>query len=310
MRKLRCNATFSGMSILSEIGEHEAIRRILPALGKDPELRVGAGDDCAVCRLPGGGLDQVFTTDPIIEQVHFRSEESPERVGNKAVGRVLSDIAAMGGRPQWILVNVVAPPALEFQYLERIYTGMTRLCEQFGTLIIGGDMAKGSSLELHVFGTGLLPENSALLRSGAKAGDSILVTGPLGGSFESGRHLDFTPRVAEGCFLRESGLVHAMMDISDGLATDLRHILAQSGVGAALEGAAIPKTGTLEQALFDGEDFELLLTSADPDRLQSKWQEQFGTSLPVIGKITAEPGTLKLDGRILKAKAFEHFAGD
>lgn len=296
------------MSTLGEIGEHEAIRRILPMLGSHADLAVGAGDDCAVCRIPGAESDQVFTTDPIIEGVHFNSGEAPERVGHKAVGRVLSDIAAMGAHPQWILLNVAAPPELDFGYLEKIYEGMNALCRKFGTVIIGGDLAKGSSLELHVFGSGLVPRDQALLRSGAQAGDDLLVTGPLGGSFESGKHLDFIPRVEEGIFLRESGLVTAMMDVSDGLATDLRHMLSQSGVGADLHG--VPQHGTLEQALYDGEDFELLLTSPDAPALQALWKTRFGRELSAVGKITENSGILTMNGRILDAKAFEHFAQD
>lgn len=300
--------TLRGMSTLGEIGEHEAIRRIIPMLGKHADLVVEAGDDCAVCRLPGTGSDQVFTTDPIIEGVHFQPLEMPERVGHKAVGRVLSDIAAMGAAPQWILVNVVAPPELDFHYLEKIYDGMTALCSTVGSPIIGGDLAQGPVLELHVFGTGLLPQNQALLRSGAQVGDDVLVTGPLGGSFGSGKHLDFTPRVAEGIFLRESGLAHAMMDISDGLATDLRHILKQSGVGAALNSGTIPRSGTLEHALYDGEDFELLLTSSNAPELQDRWMGRFGRELPIIGKITPNKNELAVDDRVLEHKAFEHFS--
>ena len=305
-------ATVECMSTLGEIGEHEAIKRILPMLGNHTDLAVGAGDDCAVCRLNGTGSDQVFTTDPIIEGVHFLSMENPVRVGNKAVGRVLSDVAAMGACPQWILVNVVAPPELDFPYLEKIYQGMNAVCQKFGAIIIGGDVAQGPLLELHVFGTGLLPAESALLRSGANVGDCILVTGPLGDSYSSGHHLDFVPKVEEGIFLRESGLVTSMMDLSDGLATDLRHMLKQSGVGAQLKGASIPTHGTVEQALFDGEDFELLL-SASPEhtaQLRSDWNHHFGTELPLIGTMTPHSGRLELDGRVLASKAFEHFSSE
>lgn len=300
------------MTTLGEMGEHEAIRRLTARLGSHAELKVGAGDDCAVCRLPGTSHDQLFTTDPVVEGVHFESGEKPERIGNKAAGRVLSDIAAMGGRPQWLLVNVVAPPELEFERLSKIYAGMSALCERFGATIIGGDMARGPCLELHVFGTGLLPAGRAVLRSGARPGDSIFVTGPLGCSI-GGKHLDFVPRVEEGIFLRETGLLNAMMDVSDGLATDLRHILKQSVVGAVLEASAIPKVGTLEQALYDGEDFELLLTAPPEhaDVLQSRWRERFGSELPVIGRITNEAELLQLDDgglQVLAEKAFEHFS--
>ncbi len=302
------------MKTLGDIGEHAAIRRLVSTLGKHPDLAVGAGDDCAVAKLPGGALDQVFTTDPVIENVHFRPSDEPVRIGNKAVGRALSDIAAMGAHPQWILVNVVAPPALEIDRLEGIYTGMSALCSRFGATIIGGDLAQGEQLEIHVFATGTLPTGSALLRSGAREGDSIFVTGPLGGSL-AGKHLDFCPRVTEGMFLRESGLVGAMMDISDGLATDLRHIMKQSGVGAELCAERIPATATLEQALYDGEDFELLFT-VRPDaaeRLLESWRQRFGTHLACIGRITAAADVLMLqspDGTLqcLNAKAFEHFS--
>nr|WP_281281236.1 thiamine-phosphate kinase [Pontiella desulfatans] len=276
-------------------------------LGDDAGLLVGAGDDCAVCCMPGVGMDQVFTTDPVVEGVHFLHGEIPERIGNKAVGRVLSDIAAMGARPQWLLVNVVAAPGTEMEYLEGIYVGMSALCSRFGATIIGGDLSKGAQLELHLFGTGLLPSGSALLRSGAKAGDSVCVTGVLGGS-SAGKHLDFIPRVEEGIFLRETGLVNAMMDVSDGLATDLRHILAQSKVGADLDAEAIPVVDGLNAALYDGEDFELLLTTSDPGSLQAQWKDRFGSGLPLIGKITEEGGVLRLDGEVVESKAYEHFS--
>lgn len=301
------------MSKLSELGEHEVIRRIIPRLGRHKELITGAGDDCAICRLPGGETDQVFTTDPVVEKIHFLAGEDPRRVGHKAVGRVLSDIAAMGAKPQWLLVNVVAPPDMEMTDLEQIYDGMNALCDRFGATIIGGDLAKGTGLELHLFGTGILPAGRGLLRSGAEVGDVILVTGPLGNSLSSGRHLDFIPRVDEGVFLRETGCVHAMMDVSDGLGTDLRHILAQSQVGAVLDAALIPKNGDLQSALFDGEDFELLLTVAEHDLAQLRllWEARFGRGLSVIGKITADIGVLQLNDngalRVIDSKAFEHF---
>ena len=302
------------METLGDIGEHEVIRRLLRQLGSHKDLAVGAGDDCAVCRLPGTDADQVLTTDPIIANEHFLLSDDPKRIGNKAAGRVLSDIAAMGAQPQWLLVNVVAPNDLEFQTLEEIYIGMNTLCKRFGVTIVGGDLSRGSCLELHVFGTGVLPVDSALLRSGARPGDALFVTGALGNS-GAGKHLDFIPRVEEGIHLRQSGLVTAMMDISDGLATDLRHMLRQSGVGAELDTESIPMFGTLEQALYDGEDFELLFTvPADcMDALCKGWKDRFGAEPVPIGRIDHETDVLKLrspDGEIsvLKRKAFEHFS--
>ena len=301
------------METLKDIGEQEAIRRILHLLGNHPDLAVEAGDDCAVCHVPGTGKDQVFTTDPIIENVHFLPSDDPKRVGHKAAGRVLSDIAAMGAQPQWILVNVVAPEEQEVQALEDIYKGMNNLCNRFGATIVGGDLSRGPCLELHVFGTGVLPAGSALLRSGARPGDTIFVTGALGSS-RTGKHLDFIPRVEEGICLRQSGVVSAMMDISDGLATDLRHLLKQSGVGAELDAGSIPKLGTVEQALYDGEDFELLFTvPADcMDTVYKGWKARFDSELFPIGRIDSETEALKIrspkgEVGILECKAFEHF---
>jgi thiamine-monophosphate kinase len=300
------------METLREMGEHEVIRRLLCQLGSCGDIAVGAGDDCAVCRLPD--TDQVLTTDPVIENVHFLRSDDPKRIGNKAAGRVLSDIAAMGAQPQWLLVNVVAPDDLEFQTLQDIYAGMNNLCKRFGTAIVGGDLSRGSCLELHVFGTGLLPSGSALLRSGARSGDALFTTGPLGNS-RAGKHLDFIPRVEEGIYLRQSGLVTAMMDISDGLATDLRHMLKQSGVGAELDREAIPITGTLEQALYDGEDFELLITvpPESVDELCRGWSSRFDSDLFCIGRVDNESGVLKIRStsggvQVLECKAYEHFS--
>lgn len=301
------------MEKLGEIGEHEAIRRLTAKLGNHPLLRTGTGDDCAVTELPGTKVDQVFTTDPIIEKVHFNSLDNPKRIGNKAAGRVLSDIAAMGAQPQWLLVNVVAAAEQDIGVLEKIYEGINSLSTRFGATVIGGDLAQGPCLELHVFGTGTVPAGKALLRSGAQSGDGIFVTGPLGCSIQ-GKHLDFIPRVDEGIFLRETGLINAMMDISDGLATDLRHILKQSGVGAILDAEKIPRIGSLDQALYDGEDFELLFTVAmkDIDALRVQWLERFKVEIPLIGRITETVSDLQLrhqDGtcHVLKNKAYEHF---
>ncbi|MFA7256827.1 MAG: thiamine-phosphate kinase, partial [Kiritimatiellales bacterium] len=181
---------------------------------------------------------------------------------------------------------------------------------------------QGPELELHVFGVGRVPKGTALLRSAARADDVIYVTGPLGGSFESGKHLNFMPRIREAKWLRQSGYVHAMMDISDGLATDLRHILKASNVGADIVSEKIPRMacpeqgpdgtsrmGTLEQALYDGEDFELLFTvrAEDADEFDFQCLENLEQNFPRIGKITDQPGVLTLDGTVLGRKAFEHF---
>lgn len=290
------------MKTLKQTGEHAAIAALTANLKF-------TGDDCAV--LPLDALhDLVLTSDPLICGVHFDSGTDPEQIGWKAAARVLSDFAAMGADPQYLLINLVAPPEQEVGMLEKIYAGVGKILAQFGAELVGGDLAQGPVLELHVFGTGRVPKGTALLRSGAHPGDVIYVTGLLGGSFGSGKHLNFTPRIREGKWLRQSGLVRSMMDISDGLATDLRHILRASGTGAELDGARIPKNGSLEQALFDGEDFELLFTvradeAAEFDFLCLDTLEQ---PFFRIGKMTGQFGILSVDGSVLERKAFEHFS--
>jgi thiamine-monophosphate kinase len=289
------------MKTLQQMGEHAAIAALTKNL-------TAVGDDCAVLPLdPKTAL--VLTTDPLICGVHFTPDTPPEQIGWKAAARVLSDFAAMGADPQYLLINLVAPPEQDFQTLEKIYDGVSKVRNLFNVDLVGGDLAQGPTLELHVFGVGRVPKGKALLRSAARPGDVIYVTGPLGNSFASGRHLSFMPRLKEAKWMRQSGRVHAMMDISDGLGTDLRHILKASGVGAMLDGSLIPCNGTLEQALYDGEDFELLFTvrADEADAFDFQCLENLEQAFPRVGKITDQPGILALDGAILDRKAFEHF---
>jgi len=289
------------MKTLKDVGEHNAIAALTANLK-------AVGDDCAVLPLDAH-YDLVLTSDPLISGVHFTPGTDPEQIGWKAAARVLSDFAAMGADPQYLLINLVAPPEQDFQTLEKIYAGVSKLRKLFDVDLVGGDLAQGPVLELHVFGVGRVPKGKALLRSGAHSGDIIYVTGPLGGSFESGKHLNFMPRIKEAKWLRQSGVVRSMMDISDGLATDLRHILKASKVGAALDSSAIPKTKTVEQALFDGEDFELIFTvhAEDAGAFDFQCLEDMEQKFQRIGTITDQSEILTLDGVVLERKAFEHF---
>lgn len=289
------------MKTLQQMGEHAAIA----ALTKNLKA---VGDDCAVLPLDAH-YDLVLTSDPLICGVHFTPGTDPEQIGWKAAARVLSDFAAMGADPQYLLINLVAPPEQDFQTLEKIYEGVSKVRKLFDVDLVGGDLAQGPTLELHVFGVGRVPKGAALLRSGAHVGDILYVTGPLGGSFSCGKHLTFMPRIKESKWMRQSGFVRCMMDISDGLATDLRHILKASKVGADIVSANLPMVGTLEQALFDGEDFELLFTvhAEEADAFDFQCLEDLDQQFPRIGKITAQPDVLTLDGVVLARKAFEHF---
>jgi len=286
------------MKTLQQMGEHAAIAALTANLK-------AVGDDCAVLPMDET-YDLVLTSDPLIENVHFTHDATPEQIGHKAICRVLSDFAAMGAEPQYLLINVVAPPDQNFQTLEKIYVEFSNLWKKYGAEVVGGDLAQGPVLELHVFGTGRVPKGTARLRSGAQPGDCIYVTGPLGGAQASGKHLNFEPRLDWGNALRESGVVTSMMDISDGLATDLRHILKASGVGAELFSEKVPTLGKIESALYDGEDFELLFTAPEGVKLPTLGNDKQAV-IQWLGKITDRQEELLLDGAPLAGKAFEHF---
>ncbi len=286
---------------LRSIGENALLRQLLPLLPQRPDTLVGPGDDCAVVRIPGSPDDWLFTTDPVIERRHFLPSTPARLVGRKAIARAVSDIAAMGGTPLWILVNLVAPAATPLPRIRSLYAGMTAAARQWHLGILGGDTAEGDTLELHITGVGRLPRGTALLRSGARPGDLVYVTGSLGGAYLPGsrHHLLFEPRLDAGQFLAENQFATALMDLSDGLAADLPRLLDASHCGVRLDAAAIPlslaarKTPhPLHHALCDGEDFELLFTLPPKKRtrFESAWKKQF-PRLPAtpIGEILSNP---------------------
>lgn len=314
------------MQTLGDIGERAAIDRILAQLGRgDGSVIEGAGDDCAVVRpAPGCDDDLLLTSDPVIEGVHFDPATPPELVGRKALGRVLSDIAAMGGEPAWALLNLVAPASTPVSVLDALYRGAGEQAGAFGLVVVGGDMTAGRTLQVHAFAVGRVPRGRAVLRSGASAGDDLFVTGALGGS-RAGRHLSFSPRVREGVFLR--GWAGAMIDLSDGLATDLGHLACRSGVGARVELERVPVsaearalddgTPPVQHALRDGEDFELLFTvpAARADTFRGAWAAAFDLPCSRIGAITGDAAELVVeDGRgrrtALCAGGYEHWHGE
>lgn len=288
------------MKTLRDIGENGLLRGILPLLPQRPDTLVGPGDDCAVVRIPGSPDDWLFTTDPVIERRHFLPATPARQVGRKAIARAVSDIAAMGGTPLWILVNLVAPASTPLARIRGLYTGMITAARAWNLGILGGDTAEGDTLELHITGIGRIPRGTTVLRSGARTGDQIYVTGSLGGAFLSGsrHHLLFEPRLEAGRFLAKMKFATAMMDLSDGLAADLPRLLDASRRGATLDAAAIPlsraaqKTAhPLQHALADGEDFELLFTLAPKNRtrFEAAWKKHF-PKLPAtcIGTVLAD----------------------
>jgi thiamine-monophosphate kinase len=312
------------MSQIGELGELALIERICGKLVRGRDVSVGVGDDCAVVSPDAdAALEVVLTSDPVICGVHFDADAPAELVGRKAVGRVLSDLAAMGSVPRWLLVNISAPASLACSRVDGLYEGAVALASGFDVSIVGGDVAEGREFSVHVFGVGTLPRGSALERGGAGVGDALFVTGALGGSLLSGRHLRVEPRVNEGIWLR--GWASGMIDLSDGLASDLRHLVVASGVGCTLNSADVPLTDAARQAaderpplahaLFDGEDFELLFTVPEHRvaDFTTAWQAAFDLPVTRIGTVTDAVGQIQLhdaDGHSapLEAGGFRHFS--
>jgi thiamine-monophosphate kinase len=286
--------------------------------------RLGIGDDCAILSI-GEPCEILVTTDMLMDGRHFRLErDGPDSVGYKAMGVNLSDIAAMAGIPRAAVVSVALPRNNAVKLAQGLHSGMSALAERFGVDLVGGDTnAWDGPLVINVTVLGQATARGAVRRSGARPGDIILVTGPLGGSLESGRHLRPEPRIAEALALHEAVPIHAMIDLSDGLSSDLTHILEESGdLGAILDAAAIPihadalamshrdDRPALDHALHDGEDFELCLTVArdDADRLLAA--PPAALRLHYVGEIVDAPG-LRLrteEGiRPLQPSGFDHF---
>jgi thiamine-monophosphate kinase len=311
------------------MNEFELIARLIPTLPGNDSVVLGAGDDCAVLRSLGAEKSYLlFKTDAVVEGVHFTRETDPGKIGHKALGRCLSDVAAMAGTPLHAVVTLGLPREFDGLFVERIYAGLNALASRYRIAVVGGEtVTNPDRVFISVAVLGKVSPDKCVFRSGAKSGDALFVTGRLGGSLAGG-HLDFEPRLAEAQWLVEQVAVHAMIDLSDGLAGDLRHLLQASHVGAELLGAAIPisraarlraKAGAnakppLLAALTDGEDFELLFTvpSKDAVRLLDRWKQRFPqTPLSCIGKITAAPGLIlrTKDGiRPVPEHGYVHFA--
>jgi len=309
------------------MNEFELIARLTKSLPANASVVTGAGDDCAVLDLGVPGKLILFKTDAVVEGIHFTKETPPEKIGRKALARCLSDIAAMAGTPTAALVTIALPEKFDAEFVEKIYDGLNALAEETGVAIVGGETTTNPQrilISISLLGT--IPRGKKILRSGAKIGDAIFVTGELGGSLAE-KHLDFEPRLAEARWLAGHFTIHALMDLSDGLAGDLRHILHASKTGAEILKSAVPvsraaklraKEGSAAKppfaaALTDGEDFELLFTIASKDavKLLDAWKKEFPTvKLSCIGKIVAGDGILirdKAGSHKFNAHGYVHF---
>ncbi len=273
---------------LQSLGENAVLKRILSCVSTAPAAPEGPGDDCAVVAR-NNEWDTLLKTDVVVENVHFTPDTEPRRIGRKALGRAVSDIAAMGGIPEHALVTILTHKNRPVELLEGIYRGIDEMANLFNISICGGETSSipYDGLIINVALTGRVERGQALLRSGGKVDDILFVTGPLGGSFPSGHHLDFVPRVNEARALLQQGFTPtAMMDLSDGLGADLPRLAQASGCGYELTEQIIPCNPgcTTAQAINDGEDYELLLTLSSADAQRIRQLE--GVTLYPIGKLT------------------------
>lgn len=268
----------------------ESLLRDLPR--KHRNLVVGIGDDCAVYR-PRAGEDLVFTTDLFIENVHFRRNEGAATIGRRAAVRSLSDIAAMGATARFLLVSLALPNWAEERWARDFFKAVLAVADETGAALAGGDLSHARQLVCDVMACGSVARGKALRRDGARPGDAIYVSGPLGGW----RHRPIpVPRLDIGRKL--IGKATACMDISDGLALDLHRTCVASHVSAALDNVPLLDGATERQALHDGEDYELLYTA--PPRIRVP-----GIRIGAITK--GAPGKITLRGEPVAPTGYDHF---
>jgi thiamine-monophosphate kinase len=287
------------------------------------------GDDCALLR-PDAGLELAVTTDMLVEGRHFLPGADPAALGHKALAVNLSDLAAMGAAPRWALL-AISLPRVDEAWLAAFSAGFFALAERHGVDLVGGDTTRSQLITIAVTAMGEVPAGLALFRAGAKPGDDIWVSGELGGAALALVHPEIEeaaqrlhrpePRVELGERLR--GLAHAAIDVSDGLAGDLQHVLARSGVAATVNYAQVPRAAAFRQlknpelekdcVLSGGDDYELLFTAAADRRADLEaLSRELRIPLARIGSIArGEPNLTVLDesGRPLAHRGgFDHFA--
>lgn len=292
---------------LAELGEEAVVSRLVSGIPDTPGVIAGPGDDCAVIDT-GASLWQLLKTDCVVEGVHFFPGTDSRLVGRKAMNRVLSDIAAMGGTPAHALVTLATDSGRAFSEVEGWQNGLLEAATAAGCSVVGGETSRlpvpGAVITISMTGT-VEPER-CLFRSGAKPGDLIAVTGKLGGSLASGRHLSFVPRLVEARWLAANAQPTAMMDLSDGLGSDLPRLAAASGTGFRIDEERLPCHAGVSprDATRDGEDYELLLTFS-PDAVPGwigRWREHFpGLDLTIIGQMTEPDHSIPLE------RGWEHY---
>jgi thiamine-monophosphate kinase len=295
---------------LRDVGEDRLLEQLLSKLSSRRGVVLGAGDDCALVESGKRGILDVLKTDCLVEGIHFAKNARPELVGWKALARPLSDFAAMSAVPQFALVTLIVPAQREVLWVQRLYRGIEKAAYTFAVSVVGGETSniKGPAV-ISVSITGTVEKTRWIGRNGGKPGDELFVTGRLGGSLRA-HHLNFVPRIAESRWLTKNFRVHAMMDLSDGLGTDLPRLARASGVGFEIDDAALPvnRGSTVAQAISDGEDYELLfaISPKDSKSLLSRWRRKFPkVLLTPIGRLNRKS---KIENRKLRlSRGYVHF---
>ena len=281
---------------LSDKGEFALIESIAKTVKTGPSVIKGIGDDCAVLEYKKNKY-LLFTTDMIIEGVHFdRKKASPLSIGHKALAVNISDIAACGGTPKWAVVSAGIPKYIANSYANDIYRGINNLAQKFGIDLVGGDTNRSEKLVLSIALLGEVLKDELVLRQGAQQGDSLVITGPLR---EKPDHLGFIPKIKESRFIAKKLMPTAMIDISDGLLSDLEHILKKSQKGAFLYESLIPiggKKAPVKKVINIGEQFELLFT------MPKGMLKFIPKSFYVIGEISGSRPSITFVGRSGKRK--------
>ncbi|MBU1853868.1 MAG: thiamine-phosphate kinase [Candidatus Omnitrophica bacterium] len=272
--------------ILKDLGEFRLIDRIARHIKLSSRSIKGIGDDTAVLRYTEKKY-LLFTCDMLIEGRHFLRTSGGYLIGKKSLSASISDIAAMGGEPRFFLVSLGVPASLNLKYVDCIYRGIRDVAKKFNVDLVGGDTVSSGNIIVNIALLGEVEKNKLVLRSGAKEGDEIFITGFIGGAAE-GRHLTFSPRLKEARYLARNFKIHSMIDVSDGLVADLGHILGSSKLGAVIYERDIPiskSAKNFKSAIKEGEDFELVFTMSrgEGKRLTASWP--FSTRLSKIGEV-------------------------
>jgi thiamine-monophosphate kinase len=277
------------------LGEDRLLDQILLQLprGKTRKVSARAGDDCAVVDTPCKNKHLVLKTDCVVEGVHFARGTNALDVGWKAMMRPLSDFAATSALPQFALITLIIPQKTNDAWVKQLYRGLRRAASRFDVRMVGGETSSTpGSIAISVSVAGFVERNRAVSRRGGKPGDDLFVTGRLGGALKQ-KHLKFIPRIAESRWLTRNFSIHAMMDLSDGLGSDLPRLARASNVGFDIKFEKLPlaRGANINDAISEGEDYELLFAVSphDSDRLQREWRGKFRKSLLTrIGLLTRE----------------------